>query len=203
MLSQIDGPNRGRIGRRRWDVLQHEPHELIFALDLQGFVGPALETDRRHRLPAQGTPAYGTRESARQNLDVVGKRLQLLRRFEKISCARFRAGCQLRPAQVPNHQRVSAQQEPGFRATRLVSDQQANVLRRVAGSVQRLDLDIAEVENIAFFQPEELIPGSGTHVQNVLGAGEYSEFAPRGDVVGMNMGVNHVANLHAVLFRYL
>jgi len=134
---------------------------------------------------------------------VVGKRFQPSRGFEKCARALFGTRGKLGSAQVPHHQRVSAQQEPGFRATGLVSDQQTEVFRRVAGSMEDLDLDIAEVENITIIHPEEPIPGSRTRVQDVIGARQFGKLASGGDVVGMHMGIDDVADLCDVPLRYL
>jgi hypothetical protein len=76
------------------------------------------------------------------------------------------------------------------------------VLRRMAGRMQGLDLDITEVENIAFVHAEEVISGSGTRVEDVPGSHEFGELAPTGNVVGMNVGINDVADLQAVLLGY-
>src|SRR6266478_6120905 len=69
--AQIGGSYLGGFRRWRWYVLRHVAHELVFVLDLEGLVEPALEANRGHRLTAQGSPTNRARIGSRQNFQIV------------------------------------------------------------------------------------------------------------------------------------
>jgi len=73
----------------------------------------------------------------------------------------------------------------------------------MAWSVQCFELDIAQIQNIPFIHSEEFVMRCGTCMQDILCLSKFCKFAPSGDVVGMNVSIDHVAGLHAVLFGYL
>src|SRR5437667_8630221 len=60
-------------GFRRWRryVLSHVAHELVFVVNLEGLVEPALKANRGHRLTAQGSPTNRARIGSRQNFQIV------------------------------------------------------------------------------------------------------------------------------------
>src|SRR5438132_11065617 len=69
--AQIGGSYLGGFRGWRWNVLRHVAHELVSVVDLEGFVEPALEANRGHRLTAQGSPANRARIGSRQNFQIV------------------------------------------------------------------------------------------------------------------------------------
>src|SRR5437660_9923847 len=71
--AQIGGSYLGGFRRWRRYVLRHVAHELVFVVDLEGFVEPALEANRRHRLTAQGSPTNRARIGSRYNFPIVRK----------------------------------------------------------------------------------------------------------------------------------
>ncbi len=66
---------------------------------------------------------------------------------------------------------------------------------RVAGGVERLDRHVAEVEQIAVAHCAKRRGGGRVGEENVFGPGRLGERAPRGQVIGMDVRVNDVANL--------
>ena len=76
------------------------------------------------------------------------------------------------------------------------------MLWRVARGMQNLDLHITQIKNVSFIHGEKVVPGPGAGVQDVFGSRQFREFAPRGDVIGVNVSIDDIADLDAVLVRH-
>jgi len=93
---------------------------------------------------------------------MIGKSFKLLRGFEESACTFLRSGRKFGPPQVSDHQRVSAQQKPRFRAAGFVCNEERNVFRSMSRSVQDLDQHVPEIENVTFVGAKEVVPCSCT-----------------------------------------
>lgn len=53
-----------------------------------------------------------------------------------------------------------------------------------------------------FIHVDEIVPGTCAGVQNICGFGKGCQFSAAGDMVGVNMGVDDVADFHSTSFRH-
>src|SRR5262249_52809018 len=146
--------------------------------------------------------AYRTRKCAWQHFHVVGKRFQLLHGCEQHSRSLFRVDGKFRAAQIAYHQRVPAQQEPRVGATRLVRHEQRYVLRRVSRRVQDSDLNVSNIEDVILVHTPKRVARLRASMQHVLRTGKFRKLSRGGNVIGVNVCVDDIANLNLTLTRH-
>ena len=170
-----------------------------FVLDPERLVVALLEADGGDRLAAQAASAHRTRIGSGQHLEIIGQRLQPLHAAKQRARALFGAGGKLGAAEIADHQRVAGQHEPWFVCSGAVGDEHRDVLRRMAGRVQHLDGDVAELKHFAIAHATEGKCYVGSGEQHVVGAGGFGERAAGGNVIGVKVRVDDVADAHAGL----
>jgi len=69
----------------------------------------------------------------------------------------------------------------------------------MAGSVQDTNAHVAEIQFFVFFDATKLKSGSRAVVQYISSASGFGQAAATGNVVGVDVSINHIADLHAGL----
>ena len=163
----------------------------------------ALEADRRGALQVDpGAAAERAAEVAGPDLDLVVQRQQpLVQRVEHLRGALARLDRQVGAGDVADEERVAGEERPGRAAAARVAEQEAGVLGPVAGGVDRLDREVAERQ----------LPAVGEGLVRVLRLGQLVDVDRRaglphqppvaGDVVGVVVGLQDVADPHPVQAR--
>ena len=82
-----------------------------------------------------------------------------------------------------------------------IGDEERDMLGGVSGRVQHLDRHIAETEQFTVPHAEEREIGGRLGKQHVLGARRVGEPTAGGNVVGMKMRIDDVANAHRQSLR--
>src|SRR5579875_606107 len=187
--AEVGGPDRVGVLRARRDVLPQERDELGPRPGPEAGVVPPFEAERGDRMSAQSSPAHRAGEGSRVDQEVVGEREQAREAVVERCGPGVQIARQLDPSDVADHQRVAREEQPGVRAAGPVSDQEAEVLRRVPGSVEDLELDVAQRDRIPVLRPPEGEPGRGAGVQEVVATGRARQIPPGGQVVGVGVGI--------------
>ena len=92
---------------------------------------------------------------------------------------------------VPDEQRIAGQDEPRLVAARVVGDKVGIVRRGVAGSGERLDLGVAELDDLAIRERMVLEVHAGALGEIGGRARAGGELRKTGDVVGLHVRVEH------------
>src|SRR5262249_41893835 len=95
---------------------------------------------------------------------------------------------------------MASQNETRFVRRGVVGDHKRDVLGRMSGSMQYLDRDVSQFEYVAvadFVEWEVYIRASEQHVLRACGL---SQLAASGNVIGVQVRVDHVANAHSDFF---
>src|SRR5437016_1980395 len=92
---------------------------------------------------------------------------------------------------------MTAQYKPGFWTPRCVRNQERNVLGSVTRSVQDADLYVAQIQVVSVAHRQELILDSGIRVKNVLCTRHLCQLAASRNMVGVDMRIYDVADLHS------
>src|SRR4030095_8330769 len=198
--AHIQGPILFRVGWGSRNFFQHVTHKFVPVSDLEGPIEPALKPNRRHRFSAQRPATNRPCKCSRKYFHVVRQRFQLLHGVKQHPRAFLGARGQFRPAHVPNHERMSCHKKPRLKTARLVSHQQRYVFGSVTRSMQHADADIAHVEFIAFVNRCKVEPRTRIRMQDILRTGQLHQLARTGNMVGMKVRVQHIANLHTGFF---
>ena len=168
--------------------------------DRQRRVVGALEADRRGALQVDpGAAAERAAEVAGPDLDLVVQRQQpVVQRVEHLRGAFARLDRQVGAGDVADEERVAGEERPGGAAAARVGEQEAGVLGPVAGGVDRLDREVADRQRPAVGEGLVLVLRLGELVDVDGGAGLPHQPAVAGDVVGVVVGLEDVADPHAV-----
>jgi hypothetical protein len=75
-----------------------------------------------------------------------------------------------------------------------------DVLGRVSWRMRHLDRYVAEIQNVTLGHSTKGIPGAGAFVKNILRPCALGEFASAGEMIGMQMCIDHIADLKTALF---
>ncbi len=193
-------PMFGGLSRSEADLVGDE---LLLVGDLQGAVVAALEADRRGGLEVEaGAAAERAAEVCRPDLDLVGQRQQPpVQGAEQVGSAFAGLDGEVGTGDVADEERVAAQQRPGVAAAAPVAEQEAGVLRPVAGGVDRLDDEVAQLQLPAVGERLVRVAGLGQLVDVDGRPGAAAEAAVAGDVVGVVVGLEHVPDPHPVQAR--
>src|SRR5579885_1566649 len=97
---------------------------------------------------------------------------------------------------------MSGQDEPRLVGARAIGDEQTNVFWRVAGRVEDIDDDVAKRKTVAVLDFMHRKGDFRRRMQNILGAGLARERAPRGSMIGVDMGVDDEVDTHPRLVRH-
>ena len=108
---------------------------------------------------------------------------------------------QVRPADVPDEQRVARQHEPGFLAPRSIGDEIAGVLRRVSRRRQRLQPDTSRIERLMRRQRRETVSNRRRVKEPMLGASDLGELPRARDEVGVDVRLEDLHDGHAEVGR--
>ena len=153
-----------------------------------------LEPDRRGVLEVEaGAAAERAAEVAGPELDLVVEGQQpLVQGAEDVRGPLARLDREVGPGDVADEQRVAAEQGPGGAVAAGVAEQEGGVLGPVAGGVDRLDREVADLQR----------PAVGERLVRVLGLGQLVDVDARpgrprqapvaGDVVGVVVGLQDV-----------
>ena len=168
--------------------------------DRQGRVVGALEADRRGALQVDpGAAAERAAEVAGPDLDLVAERQQpVVQRVEHLRGAFARLDRQVGAGDVADEEGVAGEERPGRAAAARVAEQEAGVLGPVAGGVDRLDREVAEGQPPAVGEGLVRVLGLGQLVHVHGGAGLPHQPPVAGDVVGVVVGLEDVADPHPV-----
>ncbi len=98
---------------------------------------------------------------------------------------------------------MAGQNEPWLRRAGPIRDEQADMLRRVSGRVKNLDRHIAKREHVAVSNAVKRRLGVRARKKHILRPGRFGEPPAGRGVIGMNMGVDDVENLHSRILRSL
>ena len=128
--------------------------------------------------------------------EVVGQRQQPLgqravQRARHLLDGVLAVGVQVRAAGVADQQRVAGEHEPRLVAARVVGDQVGVVRERVPGRGDRLELGVAELDDLAVAQRMVLELDAGALGQVGRRAGARDQLGQPGDVVGLHVGLEH------------
>jgi len=93
----------------------------------------------------------------------------------------------------PPHHVVTGEQH------RLLRQRVADVIAGMAGSVQGTNSHVAEIQFFVVFYATKFKPRSHAIVQYIISTGGLGQAAAAGDMVSMDVSINHVVNLHAGL----
>src|SRR5579859_873639 len=193
----IRGPDADGLGRRRRNLRGHEADELVLALDAQRLVVALLEADRRRRFPAQPPSADRARERAGEHVDVVGQGLEAIGAAHDYVDALPGADGKLGAAEVSHHQRVAGEDEPWLVAARVVGHQETDVFRRMTRRVPHARGDVSERQHVAILRCRERKRDIRVRGQDILRTGRLGELARRGEMIGVDVGVDHIVDAHA------
>ena len=109
---------------------------------------------------------------------------------------------EVRAAQVADEDEVAGEEVARLVGERAVGDQEGEVLGGVAGGVSRLDDDVAQGDGVTVVQPfgfEPVLPVVAALGRDVGGGpGRGRQFAGAGEVVGVDVGLGHGDDPHAV-----
>src|SRR5690606_40766127 len=149
----VDPLHLGEVLRRLGLTREHRADELVLVLDLERPVVEALVAHRAVRDRAQPLPARAPRAVAWPDLEPIGLALERLQRPEQTPGAGLRRALhpgrlleEVRAPDVADEDEVAGQRRDRTVRDGAVRDQEHQVLRRVAGRVDRLDPDVADVE---------------------------------------------------------
>ena len=192
------------VRRLRGQVTRQLADEIAFVGQFRQAVVAALEPDRRAGLLAHpGTAAQGAADVAGPDLGEVVQRKQPAQRAEKRMRALLRLHRQIGTSEVADEERVAGDREPGFVAAAGVRDQEGHVLRAMARRGERRDPHVPEGDDVAVGERVVGVLDSrfGRHVDR--GAGRLDQPSMAGDMVGVVVGLEDVANREAVLLGQL
>ena len=158
----VEGDDLLDVGRLVAERADRVLDELGLVGDRQRRVVAALEADRRGGLEVdRRAAAERAAEVARPDLDLVVEHQQaLVQGAEHLGRTLARLDREVGPGDVADEQRVAAEQRPGGAAAAGVAQQEGGVLGPVAGRVDRLDPDLAQLQH----------PAVGEGLVRVLGA---------------------------------
>ena len=130
---------------------------------------------------------------------MIGQGLEPLHAVEKGARAILRVRRKLGAAEVTDHKGVTSQNKPGILGSRSVRDEQRNVFRRVPRRMQDGNRDVAEFEDVTVPNAVEWVSYVRTREQHVFGTSCFCRCAPDGNVIGMQVSVDDVPDLHSGL----
>jgi hypothetical protein len=213
-IERIDLLDRRGRGDERAAVQLHDPlevrrpgrahvgglaRELLGAARREHRIEPPLEADRRRGLRAH-------RGSAERAGDVAGVHLDAVRQLEQPLQARVEvAGAvggvdgEIRARGVPDEQRVARQHEPRIGGAAAVDDDEAAVLRAMAGRVHDAQHDLAGDELVPVRQVVVLVLGAGRRVHRDRDPVLEREAAVTGHVVGVRVRLERPDDADALL----
>jgi hypothetical protein len=168
--------------------------------DRQRRVVGALEADRRGALQVDpGAAAERAAEVAGPDLDLVVQLKQpVVQGVEHLRGAFARLDRQVWTGDVADEERVAGEERPGSAPAARVGEQEAGVLGAVAGGVDRLDRQVAQGQLPAVAERLVRVLRLGQLVHVDGGAGLAHQATVPGDVVGVVVGLEDVADPHAV-----
>ncbi len=175
--------------------------ERLALADGERAVEPALEADRRNRVAAQPAAAHRPRVRAEEDGDVVGQRAQPLRALEQVPRAPLGRGRQFGPAHVTHHQGVPGERGPRLAAACAVHHDEGEVLGGVPGRVQDVQRNVAQLEFVPVQRLAVVERGAGARTEHALRAQPLGETPGAGQMVGVDVRVDHVPHRHAVVGR--
>ena len=177
--------------------------ERLLAVEAQRAVVAALEADGRDRVGRQPAPAHRPRvvrgiegEVVGQGHEPLGQRA--IQRAGHLLDAVLAVSVEVRSAGVADEQRVAGEHEPRLVAAGAIGDEIGVMGERVAGRGQRLHLGVTEHDDFAVGQRVmgELDAGALRQVRR--GARALDELGQPGDVVGLQVRLEHRDDRHAL-----
>ena len=114
-------------------------------------------------------------------------------RVDALVLLRRVAAAEVRPPDIAHQQRVAGQHHRWLRAARRIDDQQRDQLWAVAGRVRDAQANLPQRQLLAVMQWAEGIAHARRLVQAERGAMRLGQCARAGDVVGVDVGVDDVA----------
>ncbi len=138
------------------------------------------------------------------DLHEVGKRLQTRDRLVEHDLRAFDAALrQVRSGQIPDEEEVGREDAPGILAAAVVRDQEIDLLRAVARGMEDLQGDLTHADSVAPLDPARLVVDLGELGEDQLAPGGGGEAAGTGDMVGVAVRVDDVADRRGLPFREL
>ena len=209
----VDALHLGEVGRRIGLAGEHRGHEVLLALLLKRPVETLLVAERAVRNRADALAARRPRAVSRPDLEPVGTRAEVLQRLVEAACADFhRAGDlgraleQVGPADVADEHEVASGRAHRLAGRGLVGHQERQMLGRVAGGVQHLDVHAAHRDVVAVLDQrraclsgEPVLPAFVTLTGQVeTRAGALGQLAAARDVIGVDVRLGHVRHARAL-----
>ena len=130
-----------------------------------------------------------------------GRLLQALHTGKHRTRAVLGGGGELGAAEISHHQRVAGEHEPRLVGAGAIAYQQANVLGRMAGSMQDRRGDIPQRQHFAVMHRMEWEGDVGSRRENVSGAAGLCQPASRRRMIGVNVRVDDEPDAHAGFLR--
>src|SRR5918999_2925514 len=178
-----------RCGR---DVMNKGVHERLLGVVLQRLVVPALEPDRRGRMPGEAAAAdrAGVVSGVEQQVVRQAQHALVERAIQRpghLLDAVATVRVQVRPAGVPDQQRVAGEHHPWIVGPGVVGDQVRVMGVGVPGGGDRLELRVAEPHHLAVVDGVvvELDACAPGEVRRGARAGH--ELGQAGDVIGLHV----------------
>lgn len=161
-----------------------------------------LESNGRNRVAAQPSAADRAGESTGIHEDVIREGGEAARALEQCPRTFLGTGRELGATKITDHQCMSRENEPWLIRTGSIRHRQRDVLGRVAGYVQDIDGDIAELQAITITHPSKRITSVGALVEHVLGACCTREIPAGRVVVGVDVGIDDVLDGRSSVLRH-
>jgi hypothetical protein len=191
----------GRLRLRRRGELAHE---VVLVADPELRVEAPLEADRRAGLLAHpGAAAERAADVARPDLDEVLVLEQARERAVEPARALLRLDGQVRAGHVADEERVPGQEEPRRVVAAPVLDGEGEVLGPVARRAEGGDARVAELQRRPVGERLVVVLGAGLGAHPQGGAGRGGEAPAAGEVVGVVVRLEDVADPDVVLVREL
>ena len=184
------------------EVLAHGQVELLEVVEAEHGVVPPLEAEGGAGLGGHAAPAQGARAVCREDLQAVGKLGELdVQGVPEVLDLLVELGPahQVGPPDVVHEQHVAGQEHPRLVPARGVGDQQGQGVRGVAGGVQDLQLGVAHLQHLALLEGGEVVADRRGLVDHDVATGLGFQLLCPGHVIRVDVGVNDVDDLHALV----